>query len=279
MFHQDVAVEYYCAVCKMPLCTNCKMVGSHSTPETHSHPLIKILDAYQRALIESKEIDPLLDQKKSALSQLLSKVDERIQQVKLATDEVEARIYKILQDALLQLQEEHQKKIAALLSTELELKRQMEQVAWVEGFLKYQQEVLSPALFMVAWGRHLRQRGELHTTSDMSELQLVHSDLRLEGALQVVSEASLRPKPSLLDSVSSGQSTPQTVSSKFRSQLFSRHQITTPPNEKTAVFSGQRNQMVPSKPFDLLATKVDMINTAKTRSEQTALGDVDEETD
>ena len=231
--HPDSQIEFYCTVCHSPLCSSCKVMGSHSTPDTLSHPIIKVLEAYQRAQLEAREVDPLLDQRKASLAQLLGRVDERLQQLRQCSDEIEARIYKLLEDALLQLQEEHQKKVSALLSAQLELKRQMEEVAWVEGFLKYQQEVLNPPLFLQAWERHLRHRGDLRSADQ--DVQLPLADLRLEGALQVVSE--LRPKPSALDSLS-GQSTPS-VSSKFRSQLFSRLQMGTPPNLK-----------VPSKPAE-----------------------------
>lgn len=224
--HPDTQVDFYCTVCRLPLCSACKVMGSHSTPDTLSHVIIKVLDAYQRAHLEAREVDPLLDQRKAALTQLIGRVDERLVQVRQCSEEVESRLYKILQDALLQLQEEHQKKVAALLSAQLELKRQTEEVAWVEGFLKYQLEVLSPPLFLQAWERHLRHRGDLRTADQ--DVQLPQPDLRLEGTLQVVTEQ--RSKPSALDSLS-GQSTPS-VSSKFRSQLFSRFQQATPPNLK-----------------------------------------------
>jgi len=37
------------------------MIGNHSTPETHSHGFIKIFDAYNRALAESREPDPIVE--------------------------------------------------------------------------------------------------------------------------------------------------------------------------------------------------------------------------
>jgi len=233
-FHPDSQVEFYCTVCRSPLCSSCKVMGSHSTPDTLSHPIVKVLEAYQRAQLEAREVDPLLDQRKAALAQLLGRVDERLQQLKQCSEDVEARIYKLLGDALLQLQEEHQKKVSALLSAQLELKRQSEEVAWVEGFLEYQRGVLSPPLFLQAWERHLSHRGDLRSADQAVELP--SADLRLEGALQVVAEQ--RAKASALDSLS-GQSTPS-VSSKFRSQLFSRLQISTPPNLKVPAKSAER---------------------------------------
>jgi len=43
----------------------CKIGGSHSTGESAGHPLVKISDAYNRAITESKEIDPLIEKRKN----------------------------------------------------------------------------------------------------------------------------------------------------------------------------------------------------------------------
>lgn len=149
-YHADTRVDFFCTVCHIPVCVNCKMVGNHSTPETSAHTFAKIQDAYLRALNDAREPDPVLEQRKLILAQLLENIDLRISEVKSNSDQIEAKIYKILQDALLQLQENSQAKVSALICAELELKRQLEQISWIESFLKYQQEVLSPAHFMLS---------------------------------------------------------------------------------------------------------------------------------
>lgn len=46
---------------------------------------------------------------------------------------VEEKIYQALKDAIAQLQQETKKKVSALLSVELELRRRLEQIEWSEG--------------------------------------------------------------------------------------------------------------------------------------------------
>lgn len=76
----------------------------------------------------------------------------------------------------------------------MEIRRELEELAWVESFLNYQQEVLSPSLFMITWGRHLNMRNSLHFTHDVPELSTVNPDLRLEGSVMVTSASGSKPK-------------------------------------------------------------------------------------
>lgn len=250
-FHIEQNVEFYCSTCMMPICVSCKMVGSHSTPETSSHVFERINEAYQRALGEAAEADPLLEQKKMTLKQFLTQLDDRITEVKHNAEQVEGRIYKALQEVLLQLQQETQGKISSLISAEMEVKRQLEEISWIECFLKYQQEILSPAHFMVAWGRHNDLRGEVFTSEELFELAQVLPDIKLEGQLHVTTDTAIRSRAGQSDLQSLASSTPKTNSSKFRSQLFNRHQVGS--LDKSA--SGLLRQMVPSKPSDALNLK------------------------
>ena len=62
----------------MPLCVYCKISGSHASGEKSTHPLVKISEAYTKALSESKDIDPVLEKKKNQLTDTLSEIDQRI---------------------------------------------------------------------------------------------------------------------------------------------------------------------------------------------------------
>ncbi|OMJ66336.1 hypothetical protein SteCoe_36843 [Stentor coeruleus] len=247
-FHIESNVEFYCVTCMLPLCVNCKMIGSHSTPETSTHIFERISEAYQRALSEAAEPDALLEQKKNQLKQFLVSIDDRITEVKRNAEQVEAKIYKILQESLLQLQQETQFKISTLISTEFEIKRQIEEIAWIECFLKYQQEILSPAHFMVSWGRHCDMRSSLSTSEEVNELNTIFPDIKLEGSLHVTTDTAIRSRSGPSDAQSLASSTPKTSSSKFRVQLFNRHQVGS--LDKSP--SGALRQMVPSKPSDAL---------------------------
>lgn len=251
--HFDTPVDYFCTVCKVPVCINCKMVGSHSTSETATHTFSRILDAYHRALAEAKESDPLMEQRKTALTTLLGRIDSRIAEIKRNADDVEAKIYKVLQEVLSQLHDETQRKVQALNSAELEVKRQLEEMAWVECFLGYQQEVLSPSLFMLAWGRHLRYRQSLLVNTEVAELNTVLPDIRLEGQLSVTTEGVTKLQISTESLTSSASSpVPRPMSSKFRSQLFNRYQGASPSNR----LSSSLNTLMQSKQGEALTLKL-----------------------
>jgi len=243
--HPDMKVEFFCTVCYTPVCVNCKMIGSHSTPETSIHTLIRISDAYSRALAEAGEPDPVLENKKTSVSQLLNQIDKRITLVKENAKQVEDKLYAMLQEALVELQMETQKKVSALVSAEVELKRELEMMSWVECFLRYEQEVLSPANFMLAWGRHMNLRNRLKTTSSVQELSAIEPDIKVEGSINVVSEAKLREYISQPDESSVASSTPRTGSSRFRTQLFNRYMSTEKPPLKGSI---------PAKPMEILTS-------------------------
>jgi hypothetical protein len=244
--HLDSTVEFYCNSCLVPICVNCKMIGSHSTPETSNHVLIKINEAYQQALAESSEPDALLESKKENLKVFLEQIDKRIEEIKRNAEIVENSIYKTLKEALAQLQTETESKIAMLVSAEMEIKRQIEEISWVECFLKYQQEILSPAHFMVALGRHFHIKEKLANLTEVPELQHVFPDIKVEGEIRVTTESAIRTRPPPSDLQSYASSTPKTSSSKFRSQLFNRHQVGSLDKSPSAIL----RQMIPAKPND-----------------------------
>lgn len=63
------------------MCVYCKIQGSHSSGESAGHPLVKISDAYFKAIGESKEIDPLIEKRKNQLAELLQLIDGKIKDV------------------------------------------------------------------------------------------------------------------------------------------------------------------------------------------------------
>ena len=58
------------------------------------------------------------------------------------------------------LQEETQKKMSYLIGDQIEIKRQYEQMQWLQSFLRYQQDILTPADYLNSWSRHLMLRNE-----------------------------------------------------------------------------------------------------------------------
>lgn len=267
--HSDMVLEYFCNTCKVPICIHCKMAGSHSLPSTADHVLLPIQDAYRRAVTESRELDPILEQKRNTLSLLLQSVDDRVNEVKRNAEDVEAKVYQLLQDMLLRLHEETQEKVAALLCAQLEMKRQIDYINWVECFLKYQQEVLSPSIFMTSWGRHLSLRQGLHTSEDLAELHAIQPDIKLEGKMQIVVESKVREAIQPSEPASAAPvAEPSLITSKFRNQLFSKFSSTAETPTK----------QIPRKPTDFLQFKIaQMLKLDSQRSKESASEYFDED--
>ena len=66
-----------------------------------------------------------------------------------------------------------------LLGDELELRRQLEQMDWMEGFLRMQQRALSPVDFLNSWNRHTQMRGEVHAFNHFRAQVEVQPDLKV----------------------------------------------------------------------------------------------------
>lgn len=57
-----------------------------------------------------------------------------------------------------------------LIADQLELKRQYEQMQWMEAFLKYQQEILDPSDYLRSWGRHVLLRNDVINESQLKSI-------------------------------------------------------------------------------------------------------------
>lgn len=79
-----------------------------------------------------------------------------------------------------------------LIGDQLELKRQYDYIQWMESFLKYQQEVLSPSDYLNAWSKHNGLTNETLSVSNMPILTNVQPDIRLEGKINVVTDLTMK---------------------------------------------------------------------------------------
>ncbi|MCB0369385.1 MAG: hypothetical protein KDD45_08010 [Bdellovibrionales bacterium] len=59
-----------------------------------------------------------------------------------------------MQKALKMLENITKFKMSMLMSDHIELKRQLDEIQWMEKFIKYEFEVLSPNDFLLSWERH-----------------------------------------------------------------------------------------------------------------------------
>lgn len=218
----NMKFEFYCSIDHVPLCVYCKINGSHSSGDMAWHPLVQISIAYSKSLAESKEADPLLEKRKTQITELLSQIDSKIKEVNRNSSFVEERLYQILLEALSSLQEETQKKMNLLIADQLELKRQFEQIQWLEAFLRYQQEVLQPASYLHSWSKHIITRTEILNNAILPVLTDVQPDIRVDGKLTVVSEGLLQR---VGEELAKAENEERDAFGKFRSQVFFQHNL------------------------------------------------------
>ena len=87
------------------------MIGSHATGVNATHKLISVTEAYREAVAASQQEDPLLTARHQALRNQLGVNEERLNILKRNVAEVEEMIYRILQEALVTLQQQSDKKV------------------------------------------------------------------------------------------------------------------------------------------------------------------------
>ena len=158
--------DFFDPILYRPVSFRDKMVGSHSHGEVASHKLISIKDAYDTACAASQKEDPVLSARSAHIGERLRNVDLKLREVNKNSAAVEEQIYQMLQDALFELQDETQRKVSMLLGEEIELRRQQEQVQWMEDFLVHQREQATQVDFLAAWKHHLQLRDSNHDRAE-----------------------------------------------------------------------------------------------------------------
>ena len=94
--------------------------------------IVPVDQAFNQALADWKREDPLIIGKKSWLEAQLDSIDERVRQVNLNYADVLEKIQETAHAATVQLQQLTKAKLDTLLSVEVELRRQKEQMIWME---------------------------------------------------------------------------------------------------------------------------------------------------
>ena len=92
--------------------------------------LTDIGEAYDAALAASRAADPLLEERRASVREALASIDKKLEAIQANSHAVEEELYARMQAAMFQLQDETQRKMNALLSEELELRRQLGQIEW-----------------------------------------------------------------------------------------------------------------------------------------------------
>eukprot|EP00747_Dinoflagellata_sp_TGD_P025558 gnl/TRDRNA2_/TRDRNA2_131337_c0_seq1.p1 gnl/TRDRNA2_/TRDRNA2_131337_c0~~gnl/TRDRNA2_/TRDRNA2_131337_c0_seq1.p1 ORF type:complete len:262 (-),score=49.06 gnl/TRDRNA2_/TRDRNA2_131337_c0_seq1:4-789(-) len=185
--HPDTLCDEFCTVCRLPLCENCRTLGSHGMGEAAKHRRVKLMDAYQHELkTGGRRTDteaPALPSRVWVEGQI-AEMDEQLATAQKNGKATEDKAYDTVQQAIRQCQDLAEDQIASLVGDELELKRQLDQAEWLESFLEEPVKELPQADFLAAWLQHCRVREELEEFGSFTPAR-VYTGLRLGGALRV----------------------------------------------------------------------------------------------
>jgi hypothetical protein len=78
-FDQDKDVEFFCKNCNIPICSYCKVIGSHSRNDAMNHQFEDITSAYMRFSPDSNEVIKICEDKKKKGSESLVKIKNLVE--------------------------------------------------------------------------------------------------------------------------------------------------------------------------------------------------------
>lgn len=182
--HPDKMIEFFCSQCHIPVCVFCKMVGNHANGEASRHQLVSVSDAYQTVLQEAKEPDPVLQSRRAEIINQITAVSHRAKAVEKMRLVMESQIDEIYKKSINDLHYIINHKLDTLLGDEVELKRQLSEIEFLEEFLRYQQSG-DATQFLFNWARHQQYRAELHDFKFFRNDIDVELDVKVTGGIVV----------------------------------------------------------------------------------------------
>lgn len=183
--HANEPIKYYCSVCHIPVCVNCKMIGNHSNGESNLHKLVSVTEAYATVIQESNQQDPLFEARLLEITNQISAITSRAKAVEKMGFAIQSQIDEIYRRATEQLRGITRRKMDVLCSDKLELERQSGEYKRLTEFVKYGVEG-DPMLFLFGWARQQKVRSELHDFAFFRSDIDVLLDVRVIGGVSVV---------------------------------------------------------------------------------------------
>lgn len=189
---QVESYEYFDPVDYKPVSVREKMMG-----QSDARRLITSEQAYRQAILECEKEDSLLNGKKAWLEKQLTDVDEILRAINLNYATAHETLTNAYQTAVSQLQLLTKQKLDCILSAELELRRQYEQVLWGESFIVNQvnnggSRAEGPTLdqkveFLRVWKAHVVHRNAIcrFKTVETDVLQSMKPDIVANASFKV----------------------------------------------------------------------------------------------
>ncbi len=142
--HPGEEIFRYCESCAKPLCGVCLSTGSHSAPGiVETHAIVPLQDAYRMALRKNASTDGRLVEKQTTIKKSLLEIEDFVNKVQDSGKISEERIYTLVQDCLDRCQRLTESSLKTLLCDEIDLKRQLHLVDYLDGFMRQQMLELS----------------------------------------------------------------------------------------------------------------------------------------
>lgn len=166
--------------------------------QSNARRLITSEQAYRQAIIECEKEDSMLNGKKVWLEKQLTDVDETLRAINLNYATCHENLTIAYKTAVSQLQTLTKQKLDCILSAELELRRQYEQILWGETFITNQTSIGSdrangPSLdqkvdFLRVWKAHVVHRNAIcrFKTVETDVLQSMKPDIAVDASFKVV---------------------------------------------------------------------------------------------
>jgi hypothetical protein len=149
--HSGVLVEYFCPVCRIPVCVNCRMSGNHARGEAASHELIPIETAYESALAATE--DGTIDTQKAEIARRLELGAYELTDIIEAADAVSAEIRAIADAALQKVTDKTGGRALTLRSAKRELQRKQAELEALTSLFAVTRRRAGPVAFLRACAR------------------------------------------------------------------------------------------------------------------------------
>eukprot|EP00347_Sterkiella_histriomuscorum_P018935 403343594 len=169
-FQKDYGQEAMCALCIVDY------QEKHSPK--NEHQIMELSTAYDAALRQLKRKNDEVQQKQQLIREQMQQVIDHMRSLKQNSDDIEERLYQLLQETLSLLKVKFQEKSNILKNDFSELQRQENEMKYIEEFMLRQAHDSDPVQFLQIWDAY--QINLRHVASQRIELTEVPIDLKLE---------------------------------------------------------------------------------------------------
>jgi len=191
--HTSTVVDFFCNTCKVPICTQCRIFGSHSEHPNSKHELITYIEACDRLKLQVSEESELMQGGLTKAKKSMGKIEYEICAFEKNIAEVRERIEQEYRDAMCALKELVKKRYQHINSRYFESKYL--EIA-VQRAVGYPKEV-DPSVLVEKW-RSIEDFNRYINEMNVSAEE-EGSSIKVKGALSVeFEEQSQQASPEIV---------------------------------------------------------------------------------